>query len=207
MKLQVAIDRVSLKEALELARKLDPIVDIIELGTSIVKDYGLVHLKEQVLDFNHAQLLLDLKTNDEGIYEFKQGYKAGADILTVMATSSSSTVRQVYNVAMESNKQVLIDLMEADNQTIGSIINLQNAIFGVHHSKDAGSGFDAVKTVEEFHERFPQVEHIAVAGGIDLEQARKLAKQGIAETIIVGSKIVGASDVIATAKEFMEVIK
>jgi 3-hexulose-6-phosphate synthase len=194
MKLQVAIDRISLKEALELAHKLDPIVDIIELGTSIVKDYGLVHLKEQVLDFNHAQLLLDLKTNDEGIYEFKQGYRAGADILTVMATSSSSTVRQVYNVAMEYNKQVLIDLMEADNQTIGSIINLENAIFGVHHSKDAGSGFDAVK-------------HIAVAGGIDLEQARKLAKQGIAETIIVGSKIVGASDVIATAKEFMEVIK
>ena len=77
----------------------------------------------------------------------------------------------------------------------------------MHHSKDAGSGFDAVKTVEEFHERFPQVKHIAVAGGIDLEQARKLAKQGIAETIIVGSKIVGASDVIATAKEFMEVIK
>ena len=44
MKLQVAIDRVSLDQAKEVVKKLDGVVDIIELGTSLVKDYGLLQL-------------------------------------------------------------------------------------------------------------------------------------------------------------------
>ena len=44
MKLQVAIDRVSLAHAITLAKDLDGIADVIELGTSLVKDYGLIAL-------------------------------------------------------------------------------------------------------------------------------------------------------------------
>ena len=43
MKLQAAIDRVTLEQAKDLARQLDPIVDIIEMGTSLIKDYGFTH--------------------------------------------------------------------------------------------------------------------------------------------------------------------
>lgn len=45
MKLQVAIDRIPLNEAVTIANQLDGIVDIIELGTSLVKDYGLLRLR------------------------------------------------------------------------------------------------------------------------------------------------------------------
>ena len=40
MKLQVAIDRVKLDDAVRVANQLDSVVDIIEFGTSLVKDYG-----------------------------------------------------------------------------------------------------------------------------------------------------------------------
>ena len=40
MRLQAAIDRVSLEEAVALAEQLDGKTDILELGTSLVKDYG-----------------------------------------------------------------------------------------------------------------------------------------------------------------------
>nr|MDS0177279.1 orotidine 5'-phosphate decarboxylase [Oenococcus oeni] len=45
MKLQAAIDRRSLQETIELAKKLDPIVDIVEIGTSAIKDFGFAALK------------------------------------------------------------------------------------------------------------------------------------------------------------------
>lgn len=206
MKLQAAIDRVTLDDALVLAKKLDPIVDIIELGTSLVKDYGLVTLRNHPLNLKHAQLLLDLKTNDEGAYEFTQGFKTEADILTAMAASSRQTLDQVYDVTMQQGKQIMIDLLEVDDQRIEQIADLDHAIFGLHHSKDAGAGFDAVGTVAHFHERFPQIKHVAVAGGIDLDQAKALANQGIADTIIVGGKISGADDPLTAAKTFMEAI-
>ena len=40
MRLQAAIDRVSLEEAVALAEQLDGKTDILEMGTSLVKDYG-----------------------------------------------------------------------------------------------------------------------------------------------------------------------
>lgn len=67
MKLQAAIDRVSLDKALDLVAKFDGVVDIIELGTSIIKDYGMETLKAQNLKLSNATLLLDIKTNDEGV--------------------------------------------------------------------------------------------------------------------------------------------
>ncbi|MDV0431169.1 MULTISPECIES: orotidine 5'-phosphate decarboxylase / HUMPS family protein [Lactiplantibacillus] len=207
MKLQAAIDRVTLDSALTLAKQLDPVVDVLEFGTSLVKDYGLIELQKTAINLQHAQLLLDLKTNDEGMYEFTQGFKTEADILTAMAASSRATLEQVYGETMRQKKQILIDLLEVDDQRIAQLTDLKHAIFGLHHSKDSGAGFDAVGTVARFHERFPQVKHIAVAGGIDIDQAKALSHQGIAEVIIVGGKISGANDPLMAAKKFMEAIQ
>lgn len=57
------------------------------------------------------------------------------------------------------------------------------------------------------HQKYPQIKRINVAGGIDLNQARKLKAQGITETVIVGSKIVKVADPVAAAKEFMKEVK
>ena len=75
MKLQAAIDRVTLEQAKDLACQLDPIVDIIEMGTSLIKDYGFYALNKEALGLQHAELLLDAKTIDEGQYEFEKGFE------------------------------------------------------------------------------------------------------------------------------------
>ena len=41
MKLQTAIDRVSLERMLELGQGLFCSTDIVEVGTSLIKDYGV----------------------------------------------------------------------------------------------------------------------------------------------------------------------
>ncbi|GAY72209.1 D-arabino-3-hexulose 6-phosphate formaldehyde-lyase [Lentilactobacillus kosonis] len=102
---------------------------------------------------------------------------------------------------------MFIDLLEVEDSKIKQIANFENAIYGLHHSKDNENAFDAVESVAEFYKQFPEISNIAVAGGIDLDQAKKLADQGIADIIIVGGKISGADDPIASAKQFMEEIK
>lgn len=206
MKLQVAIDRIPLNEAVTIANQLDGIVDIIELGTSLVKDYGLLAIKDSDLELNHAQLLLDVKTIDEGVYEFEKGYDAHADILTVMGASSVDTLTKVAAVAEKRDRDMFIDLMEIPDQKMAQITQFDNAIYGIHHSKDAENQFDAAMTTEQFHRQYPSVKRIAVAGGIDLKTAQRLADQKIAESVIVGSGILKADDPIDAAKTFMEVL-
>ena len=46
MKLQTAIDRVTLSKAEEMVKIVAGKTDIIEIGTSLIKDYGLFALKQ-----------------------------------------------------------------------------------------------------------------------------------------------------------------
>ncbi|TYC49675.1 3-hexulose-6-phosphate synthase [Weissella muntiaci] len=202
MKLQVAIDRVSLAAAIDLATSLDGIADVIELGTSLVKDYGLIALQDIKATLQKSALLMDVKTIDEGVYEFEKGYEANADILTVMGASDLATLKAVYEVAQKAHKQVLIDLLNMDEADIEPLLIFEDAIFGLHHSHDSANAFDAAGSVKHFHEVFPSIQHIAVAGGIDLEQVQKLSADGIAEVAIVGGKIAGADDPVAAGKQF-----
>lgn len=206
MKLQVAIDRVSLDQAKEVVKKLDGVVDIIELGTSLVKDYGLLQLSKDTLGMQKSELLLDLKTIDEGRYEFEKGFEVGADILTVMGAASVGTLETTYQVANQASGQMFIDLMEVTNEKIAQLTQFDQAIYGLHHAKDSQDGFDAAEAVATFVNEFPHVKRINVAGGIDLATAKQLKEQGLVETVIVGSKIMKSADPVAQAQKFMEVI-
>ena len=206
MKLQVAIDRVSLTTAVQLARKLDGIADIVEFGTSIIKDYGFYEIKAANVNLKHSLLLLDTKTNDEGQYEFEQGFKAGADILTVMGTAGPETLASVYEIAEQKNREVLIDLMGMSNNSILEIAKFPNAIYNLHNSHDAGKNANLLNLVSDFKKKFPTIKNIAVAGSIDLEQAKKLAVQNEVQEVIVGSKIVQSNNPINEASKFKEII-
>jgi len=207
MKLQVAIDRVTLDEAVSLANKLDGIADIIEFGTSLVKDYGFYVIKETQLNLKNSQLLLDTKTNDEGDYEFKQGFNSGADILTVMGSAGKATLDKVYKVAEQAHKTMLIDLMGLDQNSIKKISNYPNAIYNLHNSHDVGQMTKATAAVAKFNKSYPWIKRIAIAGGIDLKQTKELAKQGLTEIVIVGGKIIKTDDPVESAKKFKEIIK
>ena len=161
MKLQAAIDRVTLEQAKDLARQLDPIVDIIEMGTSLIKDYGFYALNKEALGLQHAELLLDAKTIDEGQYEFEKGFETGADILTVMGAASQGTLETTYKVAERYGRQMFIDLMEVNDQKLAAIDQFENAIYGLHHAKDDTGAFDAADSVASFHQKYPQIKRIS----------------------------------------------
>lgn len=207
MKLQTAIDRVTIRDAVRVIKEIDGKTDIIEMGTSLVKDYGHRAMAELRRAAKKSQLLIDLKTIDEGAYEFHQGYRHGGDILTAMGASSVATLAACYQVSEDYERDMMIDLLEVTDEKIKQITHFEHAIFCLHHSIDRADKLDAPAAVAEFHEKFPEVKRIAIAGGIDLAATKALAEQGLVEIVIVGSKITSRPDKGAAVKEFKEAIK
>ncbi|MFC6348250.1 orotidine 5'-phosphate decarboxylase / HUMPS family protein [Vagococcus carniphilus] len=207
MKLQVAIDRVSLEEAVNLSKRLDGQVDLIEMGTSLVKDYGIEGIKQIRNALSESDLLIDLKTIDEGAYEFKQGFTFGGDVLTVMGASSIETIRACYKVSREYQKTMMIDLLEVNEEKIKELEEFEEAVFCLHHSIDKVNDWHVLETISTFQKSFPKLKRLAIAGGIDLTQAKELNQQGLIEIIVVGSHITKSKNAVEEASKFMEELK
>ena len=134
MRLQVAIDRVSVDQADEIISQCNQYADIIEVGTSLIKDFGLENSVSVLKKKYYNQCILaDIKTCDEGAYEFHKAYEAGGDIPTVMGFSSISTLRACQIVAKEFGKEYMIDLLEVSDEKLEVLKKeFPEAIFGVH---------------------------------------------------------------------------
>ena len=132
MRLQAAIDRVSLEEAVGLAKQLDGKTDILEMGTSLVKDYGNLAIEKLRAVLTKTDLLVDSKTIDEGAYEFNQAFRHGGGIVTVMGAASIDTLKTCYEVAEKQNKTMMIDLLEVTDEKIEKIQIFPNAIYALH---------------------------------------------------------------------------
>ncbi len=166
MKLQVAIDRVDIPRAeaiieLEVAGE----ADIIEIGTSLTKEYGLRALAPvRELLFSppagetgrKVVLLGDIKTCDEGKYEFDLGFDCGFAYLTVMGSSSLGTLEVCAASAADHGGEMMIDLLECDEfSRIELISGFPDAVYCLHTSVDSGATADPVGQVRAFKARFP----------------------------------------------------
>lgn len=205
MKVQVAIDRVGLDKAIELVEKFNGVADIIEIGTSIIKDYGLLNLKELTLKANKSLILGDIKTNDEGAYEFTMGYNQGFDILTVMGSSSLETLQKCYDVSKEYNKKMMIDLIECSYEKIKEISRFDEAIYCLHTSVDKSNKNNIIDELRDFKLKFPSIRNIAIAGGINLDIIKSLKNEDI-NIIVIGSTITASRDPIKTLNEIKEAL-
>jgi 3-hexulose-6-phosphate synthase len=204
MKIQLALDRVTIEKAIEIAREAAPYIDIIEIGTSLIKDYGLVSLKDIKAAFPHKTILADYKTMDEGAYEFKAAFNNGADIATVMGAASIDTIRACYIVAEDFGKLMMIDLIEVEDKKVHQLQEFTNAIFCVHLSTDAAGG-SLISLINDFKSKFPEIEKIAVAGGVNYNTILTL-KEANVDIAIIGGAITKADSIEAAAKKFREAL-
>ena len=200
MKVQMALDRMTIDQALKLAKLASDSIDIIEVGTSLIKEYGLASVREIKKAFPELEVLADLKTMDEGAYEFKVAYEAGADIATVMGASSIDTLAACYRVAKEFNKTMLIDLMGVTEEKTGLLMPFNEAVFCIHSPTDQEENH-LIDHLLHFKQKFPEAKRLAVAGGINLEDFKKL-KRLEPEIVIVGSAITKQENPGEAAKQF-----
>ena len=202
MKIQLALDRVSIEDAVAIIEEAKEHIDIIEIGTSLFLDYGQESLLTIKESFDHT-ILVDIKTMDEAEYEFRRVFENGADIATVMGASAIETIRICQQTALEFNKDYMIDSLEINDEKIQSLTEFEDAIICLHLPKDKKG--DLKKFVENFTKKHQLTNRLAAAGGIKLEDIPYLKEAGI-DIVVVGSAITKSDNIGQAAKAFKESI-
>lgn len=208
MQLQIALDRLSLDDALRLASSVQQYADWIEVGTSLIKEFGMESVRRMRQALPQARILADIKTNDNARYEFDLCYAAGADAATVMGAMPDATIATCVSIASEQGKLALIDLLATGAERQRDLLKYREAVFGVHVSKDVQeSGTQGTASMVSRVPDWADEYKVAIAGGIELEDIPALGARLPALTIIVGSAITGAPDPVAAARAFAEALE
>lgn len=202
MKIQLAIDRVSIEKAVEIVDETKDYVDIIEVGTSLIKDFGMESLRSIRRKYKNKCILADMKTIDEGEYEFKAAFENGADIATVMGAASIETLDICYYTAKKYNKVMMIDMLQLSDEKIKNLDKYQDAIFCIHTPSDNKTDNIGEK-IENTKKLLPNVKHLAIAGGINIDNIDQV--KGV-EIVILGSAVTKSSDIKQAAKQYYDYI-
>ncbi|MEI4768699.1 3-hexulose-6-phosphate synthase [Psychrobacillus sp. FJAT-51614] len=203
-KIQLALDRMTIDESIKLIKQTKDYVDWIEIGTSIIKDYGMSALREIRGHFPKSVIVADMKTCDAGIYECLQAFGAGANITTVMGFATNKTIEQSLKVAAEKHGEVMIDLLGIeDSIRVREIYSLGARLFCLHVGKDMQkSGEVASYSLFNLVEGLENIQ-VAVAGGINLETAPELIKAG-ADLLVVGGYLTNSKFPKESAKKLAQ---
>ncbi|MBT2678784.1 orotidine 5'-phosphate decarboxylase [Bacillus sp. ISL-35] len=192
MKIQLALDRLTREQCFSILEETAENIDRIELGTGVIKEYGMAIVREIRQAYPHKTIVADMKTCDAGRHEAKQAFEAGADIITVMAFSHNKTIEETLAVAQKFGKRVMIDLLGVDSkERTEELRGLGVDLFCLHIGKDMQKeGSLADSSLNRLVEGMEGVE-VAIAGGISENTIGLL--EGI-DIAIVGSAITGSSN-------------
>jgi len=200
--LQVALDLMHLKRAVEIAREsLEGGADWIEAGTPLIKSEGAECLRVLKKEFPGHTLVADMKTMDVGAFEVEIAAKAGANVVTVLGLSDDGTISESVMTARKYGAAVMLDLINVPDKVARAkrAEELGVSYICLHvgideQMKGEGSPLDVVSEVASAI-NIP----LAVAGGITSETAPKMIERG-ASIIIVGGGIIKTGDVRGAAK-------
>ncbi len=207
IKLQVALDFVELSRALAVA---EPAVaggaDYIEAGTPLIKSEGLDCVRKLREMFPDKTIIADMKTMDAGRIEAEAAAKAGANIMTVCATATESTIRECVEAGRHYGLEVAVDLLGVDD-AVGFAKKAQEmgvAWLDVHCAIDAQmEGKDPLEQLRQIRSATSLT--LAVAGGLNSETAAAAAAAG-ADVVIIGGAITKAVDPKKAATDIRKAI-
>jgi len=205
-KLQVAIDLLTTKEALALAAKVAPYVDIIELGTPLIKNMGSAVITAMKNAHPDKLVFADLKTADAGELEADVAFTAGADLVTVMGAAGDATIIGAVKAAKAHGKGVVVDTIGYPDRVrrAQEVSKLRVEFVELHAGLDEQwtDGYSIQVLIDEAARVGVPV---SVAGGVNISNVVAVVEAG-AKVIVAGAAIYGAEDPAAAAKELREAI-
>ncbi|GGC75478.1 hypothetical protein GCM10011387_31490 [Pedobacter quisquiliarum] len=206
-KLQVAIDLLTTDEALALAAKVAPYVDIIELGTPLIKNMGSSVITAMKAAHPDKLVFADLKTADAGELEADIAFKAGADLVTVLGVSGNATIIGAVKAAKAHGKGVVVDTIGHPDRVrrAQEVTELGVAFVELHAGLDEqwADGYSIQVLIDEAARVGVPV---SIAGGVNLENIEAVIKAG-AQVAVAGAAIYAAEDPAAAAKALSEVVR
>jgi 3-hexulose-6-phosphate synthase len=205
-KLQVAIDLLTTEDALALAGKVAPYVDIIELGTPLIKNMGSAVITAMKKAHPDKLVFADLKTADAGELEADIAFKAGADLVTVMGAAGNATIIGAVKAAKAHGKGVVVDTIGYPDRVkrAQEVTGLGVKFVELHAGLDEQwtAGYSIQVLIDEAARAGVPV---SIAGGVNINNVAAVIKAG-AQVAVAGAAIYGAEDPAAAAKALREAI-
>jgi 3-hexulose-6-phosphate synthase len=206
MYIQLALDRLTVSEAIRIADETRESVDWIEVGTSLIKEFGIASIKAMKEAFPEKIVVADCKTIDNAKYEFEMCFEAGADIATLMGVSPDATLQTCKHTAERFGKEMMIDLLNVPLERRKRLLVYQDSIFCDHVSKDEQE-MEGIKNESNELQSILKSSGVrwTVAGGITFDSAAAL--KAISPTaVIIGSAITKADQPLAAASRFRKLL-
>jgi 3-hexulose-6-phosphate synthase len=205
MKLQLALDDITLDDAVELLDKVHTYVDIIEVGSPFIIEEGMRPVRIFKEKYPDCEILADTKIMDAGEYEAEETFKAGADYCTVLGVTDTLTIKGCLDAAKKYGKKVFVDMICVKDLE-GRVAEIEEAgvnCIGVHVGVDLqAAGVTPMDDLKRIKAASKQ-SMISVAGGINVNTVDEYKAMG-ADIVIVGGGINHAEDPVAAAKAIYE---
>lgn len=207
-KLQIALDDISLDDALVLLDKIQNYIDIIEVGTPFMMEYGMSAIRIFKENFPSLEIVCDGKIMDAGYYESMITYKAGADYSTVHAVTDDRTIMDIVKAAREMGRKSVADTICVTNLKERALqlkefgIDMISIHTGIDQQAQGRTPLDDLREVRTLLPDMP----LSVAGGINLGTLADYMKYH-PEVIIVGGGIVHAPDPVSSAEKLAKKIQ
>jgi 3-hexulose-6-phosphate synthase len=201
LKLQIALDDISLSEALDLVDRVHGNVDIIEIGTPLIIAEGLAPVRSFRARYPNLEILADTKIVDAGEYEAQLAFDAGAHYVTALGVADFATIEQCLKAAQRHRGTVVIDMICVDNlpTRVDELERLGVNALAVHTGVDQQrAGRTPLGDLRILKAR-SRTSSIFVAGGINSSTIANYVELG-ADVVIVGGAIRHASDPAAEAR-------
>ena len=205
-KLQVAIDLLTTEEALALTAKIAPYIDIIELGTPLIKNAGISVVTAMKKAHPDKLVFADLKTMDAGELEADIAFKAGADLVTILGVAGDATIIGAVKSAKAHGRGIVVDTIGVTDRVkrAKEVIALGAEFVELHAGLDEqwADGYSIQVLIDEAARAGVPV---SIAGGVNLENISDVIKSGVI-VAVAGAAIYGAEDPAAAAKALREAI-
>jgi 3-hexulose-6-phosphate synthase len=211
-RLQVALDFETLDDALAMAAKVAPSVDILEAGTPLIKAEGIRAVAAVKKAYPDRLVCADLKTADAGFIEVQMAARAKADIVTVLADAYDETILGALQAAHQYHVEIMADLIMSrlPVSRLADIIGMKYRTTEIHYAC-VHSGLDRSARRTPLSElesvsRLRDHPRLCVAGGLRVPDVAKVLVYPV-DIIIVGGGITQSKDPAKTAKEFHAAIQ
>jgi len=207
-KLQLALDLLEIDRAIRIAEEAAEYIDLIEVGTPLVKSEGMAAVRALRKAFPDHGIVADMKTMDTGAIEVEMAAKSGADIVAILGGADDSTIEDAVRSARKYGVALMADLLSVDDpiNRAKKLEELGIECICVHAGIDQQmKGMDALAVLKEVADAVGTEVEVAVAGGLDARGAAKAASLG-ADVIIVGGAITRSDNVASSAGEIRHAI-
>ena len=220
---QIALDDPDLPRQIKVVKEL-PKSDriIIEIGTPLLKKYGVEAIK-QIREFsNESFMVADLKTLDVGKLEVDFAFDATADAVVASGLASISSIDKFILEAQRLGIYAFIDTMEVENP-IAKLSQLKQIpdVVILHRAIDAEAAASGTNEAQKAAwQNIPKIKElykdkklasgkdrvlVAVAGGIDQRSASYAIDMG-ADILIIGRFITSAKDVKNAMRQVLNIL-